>query len=181
MAAVAFASLAIGYSVTAMLSSIERIRSWTHLSEWGEERPNALKRLAFSFRILILPYSVAAVFFLLFIILTSESAPDVLALIMASLFVVWAVAQGRSFGAWASAQSAKGTPKSASTSGQGYIGLAVLALGVVGFSGSGNHGVCIDSQANRYRPRPTSGPVSFHRTLIAGLWVDERSDVEVTN
>ena len=102
----------------------------------GEERPNALKRLAFSFRILILPYSVAAVFFLLFIILTSESAPDVLALIMASLFVVWAVAQGRSFGAWASAQSAKGTPKSASTSGQGYIGLAVLALGVVGFSGA---------------------------------------------
>ena len=136
MAAVAFASLAIGYSVTAMLSSIERIRSWTHLSEWGEERPNALKRLAFSFRILILPYSVAAVFFLLFIILTSESAPDVLALIMASLFVVWAVAQGRSFGAWASAQSAKGTAKSASTSGQGYIGLAVLALGVVGFSGA---------------------------------------------
>jgi len=136
MAAVAFASLAVGYSVTAMLSSIERIRSWTQLSDWGEERPNALKRLAFSFRILILPYSVAAVFFLSFLAFTSESAPDVLALIMASLFVVWAIAQGRSFGAWASAQSAKGTPKRTATSGQGYLGLSVLVLGVVGFSGA---------------------------------------------
>lgn len=135
MAAVAFTSLAVGYSVTAMMSSIERIRNWTHLSSWGDDRPNALKRFALSFRILVLPYSIAAVFSLLFIVLTSESGPDALALVMASLFVVWAVAQGRSFGAWAAAQSAKRIPSPAVKLGGGYLGLTMLAVGVAAFSG----------------------------------------------
>jgi hypothetical protein len=132
-AAIGFSALAVGYAVTALLSNVERIRSWTKLSEWGEERPPLIKRIAFSFRILILPYGLAVVFGIAFLAMTTENARDALAVGMGALFVVWAIAQGRSFAAWAAAQSAKKLPESKPQGGNGYAGIVILGIIVLAF------------------------------------------------
>ena len=55
LAAVGFASLAAGYTTTALLSNNERIRSWTQLKQWDENRPNLARRPLLSSRILAVP------------------------------------------------------------------------------------------------------------------------------
>ncbi len=142
LAAVGFTSLAIGYATTAFLSNSEAIRSWTQLAPWESERPPLMKRVLLSSRILILPFSVAAVFGLSFIMLTNDSAVDALAVVLASLFVLWAVAQGRSFSAWAASIAAKNLPAMGHKTGNGYVGLTMIgtlvtvvgAAGVMGYA-----------------------------------------------
>lgn len=136
LAAVGFASLAAGYTTTALLSNNERIRSWTQLQQWDENRPNIARRFLLSSRILAVPYLSAAGFAAGFLLLTSEGATDWLALGMAGLFVLWAVAQGRSFAAWGASMAAKKPRPSMPARGNGYGGLAVL-LGAVLALGTG--------------------------------------------
>ena len=126
LAAVGFTSLAIGYATTALLSNNDGIRSWTHLAPWEGERPPLLKRTLLSTRILIVPFSVAAVFGLCFLMLTNDAAVDALAVVLASLFVFWAVAQGRSFSAWAASVAAKNLPAMGEKTGNGYVGLTMI-------------------------------------------------------
>ena len=75
-AAVGFTSLAVGYAATAILSNIDGVKSWTLLQPWGENRPTLQKRLLLSSRILALPFGLAIVFAVAFMVLTSESASD---------------------------------------------------------------------------------------------------------
>lgn len=147
LAAVGFTSIALGYCTTAILSNIEGIRSWTQLQPWGEERPPLFKRILLSTRILALPFSLALIFAIAFFVLTSEGAATWLALGLAGLFVLWAVAQGRSFAGWASSIAARKSPVSAPKSGQGFIGLLTLAAIVLVFGA-----VCITAYASLHSP-----------------------------
>ena len=146
-AAVGFTSIALGYCATAILSNIEGIRLWTQLQPWGDERPPFLKRILLSTRILTLPFSLALIFAIAFFALTSEGAATWLALGLAGLFVLWAVAQGRSFAGWASSIAARKSPASAPKSGQGFTGLLTLAVIVLVFGA-----VCITAYASFHSP-----------------------------
>ena len=147
LAAVGFTSIALGYCATAILSNIVGIRSWTQLQPWGEERPPLFKRLLLSTRILALPFSLALILAIAFFVLTSEGAATWLALGLAGLFVLWAVAQGRSFAGWASSIAARKSPASTPKSGQGFIGLLTLAIIVLVFGA-----VCITAYASFHAP-----------------------------
>ena len=147
LAAVGFTSIALGYCATAILSNIVGIRSWTQLQPWGEERPPLFKRLLLSTRILALPFSLALILAISFFVLTSEGAATWLALGLAGLFVLWAIAQGRSFAGWASSIAARKSPASTPKSGQGFIGLLTLAIIVLVFGA-----VCITAYASFHAP-----------------------------
>lgn len=147
LAAVGFTSIALGYCATAILSNIEGIRSWTQLQPWGDERPPLFKRLLLSTRILALPFSLALILAIAFFVLTSEGAATWLALGLAGLFVLWAVAQGRSFAGWASSTAARKSPASTPKSGQGFVGLLTLAVIVLVFGA-----VCITAYASFHAP-----------------------------
>jgi hypothetical protein len=170
MAAVGFTSLSFGYAATAVLSNFEGVRSWTHLKKWGEERPPLMKRLLWSARILALPYGTAGVFSIAFILFTSENASTFLALALAGLFVVWAVAQGRSFAGWASAIAARKIPPSSPKNGNGYLPLTLLALIVIGFGM-----ICITAYASIQSPSawimPPVGDLAIFTTLSLGAFV----------
>lgn len=147
LAAVGFTSIALGYCATAILSNFEGIRSWTQLQPWGDERPPLFKRILLSTRILTLPFTLALIFAIGFFVLTSEGAATWLALGLAGLFVLWAVAQGRSFAGWASSIAARKSPASAPKSGQGFVGLLTLAVIVLVFGA-----VCITAYASFHSP-----------------------------
>ena len=164
VAAVGFTSLAVGYAGTAALSNIEKVKSWTILQPWGENRPPFQERLLLSFRILALPFSLAIVFAVAFVSLTTESAADWLALGLAGLFVLWAVAQGRSFGGWASSIAAQKSPQPAPKNGKGYVALATL-LGIVVTFGL----VCITAYSSLHAASFTIQPKTIDIVVFTGI------------
>jgi hypothetical protein len=163
-AAVGFTSLAVGYAATAVLSNIEAVKSWTLLQPWGENRPTLQKRLLLSSRILALPFGLAIAFAVAFVALTSESAADWLALGLAGLFVLWAVAQGRSFAGWASSIAARKSPQSSKKTGKGYVALATLFGIVVAFGA-----VCITAYSSLHATSFTVQPKTIDLVVFTGI------------
>ena len=146
IAALGFISLSIGYAITAVFSSNERVKSWITLDNSSDqEKKNPLRRIFSSFKICIFPLSAAAILAILILLLfggdSAFDLPAAFSLSLGSLFVLWAVAQGRSFGSWASSRAAKNLPEKESTSGninvmvatQGIIVLALSAIGIMAF------------------------------------------------
>ena len=163
-AAIGFTSLAVGYAGTAVLSNIEGVKSWTLLQPWGENRPTLQKRLLLSSRILALPFGLAIAFAVAFIALTTESASDWLALGLAGLFVLWAVAQGRSFAGWASSIAARKSPQPAPKSGNGYVALTTLFGIVIAFGL-----VCITAYSSLHAASITLQPKTVDMVVFTGI------------
>ena len=163
-AAVGFTSLAVGYAATAILSNIDAVKSWTLLQPWGENRPPLQKRLLLSSRILALPFGLAIAFAVAFMVLTSESASDWLALGLAGLFVLWAVAQGRSFAGWASSIAARKSPEPARKTGKGYVALATLFCIVIAFGL-----VCITAYSSLHAASFTLQPKTIDLVVFASI------------
>ena len=118
VAALGFVSIAAGYAVTGVFSSNQRVRKWTHLTSESNDdlvvSSSVLGRIISPFRICIFPLTMAtivAVFIVL--VLPSEDGllPAYVPFILGSMFIIWAVAQGRSFSTWASSMAAKQLPK----------------------------------------------------------------------
>ena len=122
IAALGFISLSIGYAITALFLSNERVQAWITLEQsLDEEKKNPLRRILSSFKICLFPLSVAGILGILILMLfggdSTFDLPAAFSLSLGSLFVLWAVAQGRSFGSWASSRAAKNLPERESTSG----------------------------------------------------------------
>jgi hypothetical protein len=98
-----------------------------------------------SLKICAFPLAVAiAIGILIMILFSQDSATDLPAVFpisLASLFVIWAIAQGRSFSSWASSLSAKNLPDKQATTGnivtlavfQYTVILSLSLIGLIGF------------------------------------------------
>jgi len=95
-AAMGFIALGLGYLITALLSGREWIYSHTCLPEQKGDAVKAI-RLLTNFRICIIPLSFSALVFVTLASVLKEDGADILATILAGLFVVWSVGQARSF------------------------------------------------------------------------------------
>ncbi len=146
IAALGFISLSCGYGLTAMFSNNERIQSWIRLKDQSEHegKLSLFVRLFSSFKICIFPLVVSGVLGLFTILLFAQESivdlPTIFPLGLGSLFVLWAIAQGRSFGSWTSSLAAKRLPESESTTGNIKIMTttqisALLIISVLGISG----------------------------------------------
>ncbi len=145
-AALGFISLSCGYGITAMFSNHERVLKWITLNDRveHEEKANPLARLLSSFKICIFPLAVSAALGLLIILMFGQESmvdlPTAFPLGLGSLFVFWAIAQGRSFGSWSSSIAAKRLPESESTTGNIKIMTttqisAIVLISVLGITG----------------------------------------------
>jgi len=147
IAALGFISLSCGYAITALFSNNQQVKSWISLSDQSDsiEKKKFTSRIFSSFKICIFPLAISGILGLLIMMLFGQNSgsdlPAVFPISLGSLFVLWAVAQGRSFGSWASSIAAKKLPPRESSSGnmkvmtaiQLCIILALSGLGIVGF------------------------------------------------
>jgi hypothetical protein len=114
--AVGFLALSGGYVLSALLSRFRTVRQWTELGPTSEEKSSAIRRLVVSFRICLFPLAMATVVALILNGLLGDGGAlglgfDHLPFILGSGFVLWAVIQGRSVGAWLAAVSASRLPE----------------------------------------------------------------------
>jgi hypothetical protein len=146
IAALGFISLALGYALTAIFSTNERVRSWITITNEPEvSQFNLVQRLKSSIKICAFPLAASVGIGLLIMVLFSKDSatdlPAIFPISLASLFVLWAVAQGRSFSSWASSLSAKNLPDKQPTTGnlaimnaiQFTIILTLSLAGIIGF------------------------------------------------
>ncbi|MDC3290264.1 hypothetical protein OAU85_00340 [Candidatus Poseidoniaceae archaeon] len=146
IAALGFISLALGYALTAIFSTNERVRSWITITNEPEvSQFNLVQRLKSSIKICAFPLAASVGIGLLIMVLFSKDSatdlPAIFPISLASLFVIWAVAQGRSFSSWASSLSAKNLPDKQATTGnlaimnaiQFTIILTLSLAGIIGF------------------------------------------------
>ena len=146
IAALGFISLAFGYALTAIFSTNERVRSWITITNEPEvSQFNLVQRLKSSIKICAFPLAASVGIGLLIMVLFSKDSatnlPAIFPISLASLFVLWAVAQGRSFSSWASSLSAKNLPDKQATTGnlaimnaiQFTIILTLSLAGIIGF------------------------------------------------
>lgn len=145
---VVFISLSIGYSVTAIGSRNERIKNWT-ISDSKPPNDGDSRVMIFvkKFNICLFPLAVSLISVIVIITLFGENglipqAYDLIPLLLASLFVLWAVIQGISFSAWASSLSAKNTKEKGSVlnlktstvfNGIFLLVFAIIAVGIFQF------------------------------------------------
>ncbi len=146
-ASLAFISLSCGYVITALFSNNQRVKSLITLEGRSEEnvKRNIVARMFSSFKICTLPLAAAGVTGVLIMMLFGQGSgfdlPAVFPISLGSLFILWAIAQGRSFGAWASSMAAKNLPEKTSASGnikvmigtQLLIVIILSAIGIIGF------------------------------------------------
>ncbi len=147
IAALGFISLSCGYALTAIFSSHERIKSWITLADQSEKegKSNPVARLFSSFKICIFPLAVSGALGLLILMVFGQESfgdlPSAFPIGLGSLFVLWAVAQGRSFGSWASSLAAKKLSEKESISGNMNLMIAIQisvismfsVIGIIGF------------------------------------------------
>lgn len=146
IAALGFISLSLGYAVTAIFSANEMVRSWiTVTANADASQFNIFQKVKASLKICAFPLAVAiAIGILIMILFSQDSATDLPAVFpisLASLFVIWAIAQGRSFSSWASSLSAKNLPDKQATTGnivtlavfQYTVILSLSLIGLIGF------------------------------------------------
>ncbi len=94
--AMAFISLAISYLLVASLSNKELINNLTKLPEEKGDQP-WITRFLFSFRITIVPLLIAGIIIGVFWSLTGGKDNLWISPLLASLFIVWSIAQAASF------------------------------------------------------------------------------------
>ncbi|MBT6527662.1 MAG: hypothetical protein HOM04_04015 [Euryarchaeota archaeon] len=146
IAALGFISLSLGYAITAIFSANEKVRSWiTVTGNVDVSQFNMFQKVKASLKICAFPLAVAiAIGILIMILFSQDSATDLPAVFpisLASLFVIWAIAQGRSFSSWASSLSAKNLPDKQATTGnivtlavfQYTVILSLSLIGLIGF------------------------------------------------
>ena len=146
IAALGFISLSLGYAVTAIFSANEMVRSWITVTGNADvSQFNIFQKVKASLKICAFPLAVAiAIGILIMILFSQDSATDLPAVFpisLASLFVIWAIAQGRSFSSWASSLSAKNLPDKQATTGnivtlavfQYTVILSLSLIGLIGF------------------------------------------------
>jgi hypothetical protein len=146
IAALGFISLSLGYAITAIFSANEKVRSWiTVTGNVDVSQFNMFQKVKASLKICAFPLAVAiAIGILIMILFSQDSATDLPAVFpisLASLFVIWAIAQGRSFSSWASSLSAKNLPDKQATTGnivtlavfQYTVILTLSLIGLIGF------------------------------------------------
>lgn len=145
--ALGFLSLAGGYAITGLFSSNERVRKWTHVSskEDQEKKTSIVFQTLSTFKICMFPLAMAGlVAVMMVLLLRSDDSllPDYIPFLLGTMFVVWAVAQGRSFSTWASSVAAKKLPEKQRIDGkltphlffQGAIILLFSVIGILVFS-----------------------------------------------
>ena len=94
--AMAFISMSISYIIVAVFSNSSFIQNITMLPE-EKNNTNLLKRFFFSFRITIVPILIAAVLLGLLWESTGGDSNNWISPVLASLFIVWSIAQAASF------------------------------------------------------------------------------------
>ena len=94
--AMAFISLAISYLLVASLSNKKLINNLTKLPEEKGDQP-WITRFLFSFRITIVPLLIAGIIIGVFWSLTGGKDNLWISPLLASLFIVWSIAQAASF------------------------------------------------------------------------------------
>jgi len=94
--AMAFISLAISYLLVASLSNKKLINNLTKLPEEKSDQP-WITRFLFSFRITIVPLLIAGIIIGVFWSLTGGKDNLWISPLLASLFIVWSIAQAASF------------------------------------------------------------------------------------
>lgn len=145
--ALGFLSLAGGYAVTGLFSSNERVKRWTHISSVNDDEKQSsfvLQTLS-NFKICMFPLAMAGcVAVAIVLLLRSDDSllPDYIPFLLGTMFVVWAIAQGRSFSTWASSLAAKKLPEKESIQSslkphlitQGIVVLLFSCTGILIFS-----------------------------------------------
>ena len=94
--AMSFISMAISYVIVAILSNIPTIQKITKLPE-GKNDANVISRFIFSFRITFTPILLAVVILGCLWSLTGGTENGWISPVLASLFIVWSIAQAASF------------------------------------------------------------------------------------
>lgn len=146
IAALGFISLSLGYAITAIFSTNEKVRSWiTVTNDTDVSQFNIVQKVKAGLKICAFPLAVAVGIGVLIMVLFSQDSatdlPAVFPITLASLFVIWAIAQGRSFSSWASSLSAKNLPEKKATTGnivtlavfQYFVILSLSLFGLIGF------------------------------------------------
>lgn len=138
---VMFISLSMGYSITAIGSKNERVRSWTIAqSENSSEVDSKVMKFIKKFKICIFPLSASLVSAILILTLFGENGLipqlyDLIPVFLGSLFVLWAIIQGVSFSTWASSLSANKTKKKGAISNlkfsTGFNGIVLMGFSVI--------------------------------------------------
>ena len=139
--AVMFISLSMGYSITAIGSKNERVRSWTIAqSENSSEVESKVMTFIKKFKICIFPLSASLVSGILILTLFGENGLipqlyDLIPVFLGSLFVLWAIIQGVSFSTWASSLSANKTKKKGAISNlkfsTGFNGIVLMGFSII--------------------------------------------------
>ena len=139
--AVMFISLSMGYSITAIGSKNERVRSWTIAqSENSSEVESKVMTFIKKFKICIFPLSASLVSAILILTLFGENGLipqlyDLIPVFLGSLFVLWAIIQGVSFSTWASSLSANKTKKKGAISNlkfsTGFNGIVLMGFSII--------------------------------------------------
>ncbi len=141
LSAMGFLSLTGGYLVMGLLSKYERIDRLTRLPDLTDAvEAGRIKRFFFSFRICLLPLAFSLGWMLLLLAVLGgdglgESILESLPFVMGSLFVFWAVMQGRSFGHWLSSVAALRLPDDGPRNGGLNLVVGVHLLLLVVLSG----------------------------------------------
>ena len=136
ISALGFVSLTGGYLLLGLLAKYERIDRLTRLPDKQlNEELGRVKRFIFSFKICLLPLAFSAGWLLVLLAVmggdgAGEGMLESLPFIMGSLFVFWAIMQGRSFSHWLSSVAALKLPENEVRQGglKRSIGLQVVLL-----------------------------------------------------
>ena len=150
-AAMCFVSVTIGYALTALLSNTEFVQKITKLpskeldaaeEESSGDQLSRMKRIIFSFRICIFPLALSGLAMIGLIALFSDGGAlsafeGTITTVLASLFVIWSIIQGRSFSNWIASISASNisqpTEKNGNPKLQAIIhGLAIMFIAFIG-------------------------------------------------
>ena len=95
--AMSFISMSISYVIVAILSNNSTIQKITKLPEEKNNANNVISRFIFSFRITFTPILLAIVILGCFWSLTGGKENSWISPVLASLFIVWSIAQAASF------------------------------------------------------------------------------------
>lgn len=137
LSAIGFISLSTGYFLTGMLASNATVQRWTTLPDTSEDDSKGrFKSMISSFRICLFPLlaSLCAVIGLQLLVSENGALGDwssSLPLILSSLFVIWAIVQGRSFAKWLSTLAAQRLPPAEEGEGSTIVATSVALVVLV--------------------------------------------------
>lgn len=137
LSAFCFLSLSLGYLTTGLFSNNARVKSWTQLPDIRdpENSTSLIIRVLKSFRICLFPLGISLGWFVFLQVLFNEGGPaaefsSLVPFVLGTLFLFWAVMQGRSFARWLASVAAYKLPSSHTREG-GLIGSMVVFCTVI--------------------------------------------------